>query len=55
MSPDSARAQELHGYIRAAQSRKQERALEVAAVGGAVLVGVAGVALALASGGKGRR
>lgn len=55
MKPDSARAQELHSAIRTAQSRKQEKALEVAVVGGAVIIGAVSVALALASGGKSRR
>jgi hypothetical protein len=55
MKPDSDRAQKLHGLIRTAQSVKQEQTLEAAAVGGAVILGVAGIALAFAAGGGGKR
>jgi len=54
MRPDSDRAQRLHALIRSAQSYKQEKSFEAAAVGGALLLGVAGLALAFAAGGKKR-
>jgi hypothetical protein len=55
MKPDSERAQRLHALVRMATSQKQDKALEFAAVGGTVLLGVAGLALAFAAGGKGKR
>ena len=55
MKPDSERALRLHALVRQAQGKKQDKAVEVAAVGGAVFLGVAGLALAFAAGGKGKR
>lgn len=51
MTPDSARAQKLHAQIRYVQSKEQEANIETAAVAGALVLGFAGIALAIASGG----
>jgi NaMN:DMB phosphoribosyltransferase len=55
MKPDSERAQRLHALVRQATGQKHDKALEAVAVGGAVLLGVAGLALAFAAGGKGKK
>jgi neutral trehalase len=52
---DSEQAQRLHALVRQATGQKHDKALEVVAVGGAVLLGVAGLALAFAAGGKGKK
>lgn len=54
MRPDSAPAQNLHTLIREVQSKENEANVETAAVAGAVVLGLAGVALALAAGGRRR-
>jgi hypothetical protein len=54
MRPDSDRARKLHVLIRGAQGHRMDKTLEATAVGGAVLVGLAGLALAMAAGGSRR-
>jgi len=55
MRPDSARALQLHSQIRNLQLKDQERNIETASIAGAVVLGVAGLALALAAGGGKRK
>eukprot|EP00613_Pedinella_sp_CCMP2098_P030507 CAMPEP_0171727418 /NCGR_PEP_ID=MMETSP0991-20121206/26301_1 /TAXON_ID=483369 /ORGANISM="non described non described, Strain CCMP2098" /LENGTH=247 /DNA_ID=CAMNT_0012321191 /DNA_START=1 /DNA_END=744 /DNA_ORIENTATION=+ len=52
--PDSDRAIKLRVLIRGALAHRKSKAVEATAVGGALLVGLAGVALALAAGGSRR-
>ncbi len=55
MRPGSERAQRLHQLVRAANIETREKSVEAVAIGGAIVVGIAGIALALAAGGKSKR